>query len=42
LFGGLKPLGLDTEHATNSLLLVDKNGKEFVMTPLEKDANSVF
>lgn len=42
LFGGLKPLGLDTEHATNSLLLVDKNGKEFVMTPLEKDANSFF
>jgi hypothetical protein len=42
LFGGLKPIGYDTENTTNALLLVDKNGREFVMTPLEKDASSFF
>ncbi len=42
LFGGLKPIGIDNEATTKSLLLKDKNGKEFVMTPLEKDASSFF
>ena len=42
LYGGLKPIGLDNEGTTKSLLLKDKNGKEFVMTPLEKDASSFF
>lgn len=42
LYGGLKPIGLDNEGTTSSLLLKDKNGKEFVMTPLEKDASSFF
>ncbi len=42
LFGGLQPLGVDTEQATKSLLLTDKNNREFVMTSLEKDAASFF
>ena len=42
LYGGLKPIGLDQEGTTNSLLLKDKNGKEFSMQPLEKDASSFF
>lgn len=42
LYGGLKPIGLDNEGTTNSLLLKDKNGKEFVMSPLEKNASSFF
>ncbi|MEZ4839669.1 metallophosphoesterase [Flavobacterium sp.] len=42
LYGGLKPIGLDNEGTTNSLLLKDKNGKEFSMQPLEKDASSFF
>ena len=42
LYDGLKPIGLDNEGTTVSLLLKDKNGKEFAMTPLEKDASSFF
>jgi hypothetical protein len=42
LFGGLKPIGLDNESSNSSLILIDKKGKEYVMTPIEKDAASFF
>lgn len=42
LFGGLKPIGLDKMSLNSSLILSDKKGKEFVLTPLEKDASTFF
>ncbi|WP_333694640.1 metallophosphoesterase [Flavobacterium sp.] len=42
LLGGLKPLGFDTENTTTSLLTSDKNGREYIITPLQKDASSFF
>lgn len=42
LYGGLKPIGLDKVNTNSSLLLSDKKGKEFIMTPIEKDASTFF
>jgi hypothetical protein len=42
LYGGLKPIGLDKMSPNSSLILSDKKGKEFVLTPLEKDAAAFF
>lgn len=42
LYGGLKPIGLDTENTTGSLYFSSKKGKQYVMVPLQKDAASFF
>lgn len=42
LYGGLKPIGLDKINTSSSLILSDKKGAAFVLTPLEKNAATFF